>query len=642
MSPSHQQPPDGDVAAGLRVELQVRYADSPVPQGRVGLDGRVLEVNPALAELLGRSASELVGADGLAMFPPEERGPLELSLGQLACGEVPVLRQEHVLLTTTGARRVVITATALHAPDGSTTLATTVQDVTDLRAERERTRTTAARFDALVGSLPVIVFSYDAQGVCTSSRGSALARLGLADDELVGRSLLELYGDDADVVAALAGALAGRESVVLREIGERWWEGRYSPQRGADGEITGGIGIAVDVTDRVRAAAEAAERAALTGSLLEHASDVAAVVGDDGTLRWLSPATRELLGWDPEQLVGRRATDLNPPEDRAVSAEAWARIADRPGATARLELRVRDAAGELRWTEQHYTNLVHDPAVGGVVVNIRDVTDRRRAEEELRRLAVRDGLTGLANRTLLLDRAEQALASGARRGTLTGLVVLDVEAMSAHNEALGQAGGDALLVALAERLEAAARPGDSVARTGGDELAVLLEGLASAEELRALAAALLEVAAEPVDVDGTAARVVLRAGSALSPAVDAGSLLAAAERAVLRGRGAPATATARPESEDAALVAELAAAVAGGQLRLHFQPVLRLADGAVAGAEALVRWAHPRRGLLAPADFVPLAESSGLVVELGAWVLREAVAAQRAWAGGRPPPAPSA
>ena len=620
--------------AGLRAELRARFAQSPVPQGRVDLTGRVLEVNVAMAELVGCSPPELVGADGLELFVPEDRERLLAGLARLAGGELALLQQEHALLTARGPRTVVVTATRVH--DGaSPALATTVVDLTDLREERERTRAAASRFEALVGSLPVIVFTYDVEGVCTSSRGSALALLGLAEDELVGRSLPELYADDAGVVAALAGALGGREQVVLRELGGRWWEARYSPLRDARDAVVGGIGIAVDVTDRVRAAAEAAEHAALTGSLLEHASDVAAVVRDDGVVAWISPATRELLGWSPELLVGSRATDLNPEQDRPLVAEAWARIAGRPGATTRLEIRVRDAAGELRWTEQHYTNLVHEPAVGGVVVNIRDVTDRRRAEQELRRLALRDALTGLANRPLLLDRTEQALAAGGRRGTLTGLVVLDVLGMSAHNEALGQAGGDALLVALAERLAAAARPGDSVARTGGDELAVLLEGLASAEELRALAAALLEACAGPVPVDGTPVPVALQAGSALSPAVDAGSLLAAAERSVARGRrGVPAAVTARAADRDAEAAAELAAAIAGGQLRLHFQPVLRLADGAVAGAEALVRWQHPQRGLLSPAEFVPLAEATGLVVELGAWVLREAVAAQAAWAQG--------
>ena len=616
-------------------ELRARFHESPVPQSRVDLQGRLLAVNPALEELLGLPAESLVGHDAVSLYSEEAQPAVREALVRLVSNEVTSMAQEHDVCRPDGTRRRTVTSVSIvEDVGGEPVLAAVVEDITPLREAEDRILTEAARYDALLASMPVAVFTYDLQGVCTSSRGQGLDVLGFGQNELVGTNILDMYVELPEVWHPMREALDGQESQAFARQAERDWRVHYRALRDPHGSIYGAIGVALDVTDLVTAESEVRASEARLQSLLRNAADVAFVIDAEGRIAYASPAVSAQLGYDGSEMIGRRATDYNPPEDRRVVATTWAQIRDVPGGSARLEIRVRHADGSLRWTEQVLTNLVHDPAIGGVVCNVRDVTSRRRAEEELRRLAVRDTLTGLANRTLLLDRIEQSLGAARRSGTVTGLVVLDVVSMSVHNELLGQAGGDELLRVLATRLEAAVRTGDSVARVGGDEFAVLVDDVASAEDLRALASSLLEIAADPVEVGGERVSVRLQAGSSLGPASDAGALLAAAEQAIPHDSWSRRVVVRSAEAEAGevwnAAVERLRVAV-GGELALHFQPVVRLDNQAPVGVEALVRWEHPERGLLAPSEFIPLAEQSGLVVELGAWVLRTAVERIAAW-----------
>lgn len=616
-------------------ELRARFQDSPVPQSRVDLQGRVLSANAALEELLGRSGESLVGQDAVALYSEEAQPEVREALAKLMSHEVTSMAQEHDLCRPDGTRRRTVTSVSIvHDAGGDPVLAAVVEDVSALREAEARVFAEASRYDALLQSMPVAVFTYDRDGICTSSRGQGLDVLGFAENELVGTNLFRMYDADPAIRDALQAAAQGQESRALARQADRDWKVDHRPLRDPDGAVVGGIGVALDVTDLLAAEGELRASEARLHSLIRNAADVAFIIDADGRIIYASPAVTAQFGYDGSEMVGRRATDFNPPEDRRLVASSWAQIKDTPGGSVQLEVRVRHADGRLRWTEQVLTNLVDDPAVRGVVCNARDVTERRRAEDELRRLAVRDALTGLANRTLLLDRIEQSLAGGRRSGKTPGLIVLDVVSMRTHNELLGEARGDELLRTLATRLEAAVRSGDSAARVGGDEFAVLVDDVASAEDLRALASGLLEIAEEPVEVGGERVCVRLQAGSALAPARDAGGMLAAAEQALPHDSWSRRVVVRSGETEAgevwAAAVERLRTAV-GGELALHLQPVVRLDNQAPVGVEALVRWEHPERGLLAPSEFIPLAEQSGLVVELGAWVLRTAVERIASW-----------
>jgi diguanylate cyclase (GGDEF)-like protein/PAS domain S-box-containing protein len=619
-------------------ELRARFEGSLIPQSLTDLEGRILAANPAMADLLGRDLRSLVGANAVELYAEEDRPAVLAALARLVAGEVHAMAEEHTLVRADGAGlRTITSVTLVQASDGQPLLAASVEDVTALRQAEEEARTQAGLFRDLLETMPVVVFAYDAAGRCTWARGKDLASFGVTEEQLLGASLFELYGHLPEVREGLQSSLAGHEGRAVLTLGERSWKTFYRPVRGADGVVTGGLSISLDVSRLASAERELRANEARLRALLRSASDVVLVVAEDGRMRYVSPSVTALFGYDEREVLWKVGAGFDHPEDRDRLAGAWSRVLRGPGATELLECRVRHADGSWRWTEQSMTNLLEDPDIAGVVVNVRDVTDRRQAEIELQRLALQDGLTGLANRALLLDRTEQALVRAQRAGAQVALILLDVVGLAEINDQLGHDGGDLVLRAAAERINDAVRPTDTVARISGGEFAVLVDGVASTEDLRARTAMLVDAARGPLDVAGSAAELRLRAGSALSPAADAGALLAAAERAMPDAGGAPRVVLAGASDGDAPSRASRTAAsvlrraIDREELRLHYQPVIGLKDGRLTGVEALVRWQHSKRGLLGPADFVPLAESSGAVVELGAWVLREACDQAARW-----------
>jgi len=284
--------------------------------------------------------------------------------------------------------------------------------------------------------------------------------------------------------------------------------------------------------------------------------------------------------------------------------------------------------------------LTPEGATRGAVAALHDITERRRVEEQLARQALHDPLTDLPNRLLLRDRADRALQSSARRAAPPALLFVDLDGFKAVNDSAGHDAGDEVLVLAADRLAGCLRDGDTLARLGGDEFAVLLEE-ATLDDAIDVAERLRAAVAEPVVVHGTdlvltASIGVARPGG--SSDLDSGELIRNADLAMYAAKGAGKNqvkvyAADMHESLVArvALERELRRALDDGQFLLHYQPVRSLLTSQVVSVEALMRWASPERGLVAPNDFIPLAESTGLIVPLGAWVLREACRQANAW-----------
>jgi diguanylate cyclase (GGDEF)-like protein len=270
----------------------------------------------------------------------------------------------------------------------------------------------------------------------------------------------------------------------------------------------------------------------------------------------------------------------------------------------------------------------------------RDLVELERAQHELSHLALHDALTGLPNRSLFLDRLEHALVR--RDSGMVAVLFLDLDRFKVVNDSAGHHLGDEVLVAVARRLREALRPEDVVARFGGDEFTVLCEGIADRREAEAMAARVAKSIGAPLVLGEREMYLTVSIGIALAPAdtgADCGALLRCADAAMYQAKdegrdrwaiydeGMRVSAESRLQTE-----ADLRHAVARGEMRLHYQPEFDLSTGALSGVEALVRWQHPTRGLVAPDNFIPVAEETGLILPIGEWVLREACTQAAAWA----------
>jgi diguanylate cyclase (GGDEF)-like protein/PAS domain S-box-containing protein len=374
-------------------------------------------------------------------------------------------------------------------------------------------------------------------------------------------------------------------------------------------------------------------------SLVQNASDAVVVIGEDGLVRYESPAVERILGRRAEDAIGRPATADIHPDDRLTVDRRLADVASASGSEVALEYRVRHADGSWRTLEAIAKNLLDDPAVGGVVVNYRDVSERKVLEEQLRHQAFHDVLTGLANRSLFRDRLGHALARAARGGRPTAVLYLDLDDFKAVNDRLGHAEGDRLLVAVGERLLAATRDGDTVARLGGDEFAIIVEETDPTQASHA-AERILGAVAQPFDLGErqVAARASIGIAIRMADGADADELLRRADIAMYaaKARGGNCQVTYEPHLYDATvarmeLKAELRLALERGELYVAYQPIVELESGAITGSEALMRWSHPERGPIPPIEFIPLAEESGLILDLGRWILETACQQTRTW-----------
>ena len=419
----------------------------------------------------------------------------------------------------------------------------------------------------------------------------------------------------------------------------RWLHGRGRRTETPDGRliITGTI---QDVTDRKRADDELHGTLSLLAATLDATADGLLVVDHQGTITsynqrfvdlWRIPAD-VLVDRDDDTVLGFVLDQLINPQLFVAKVKE---LYDRPEADSRDIVEFLDG----RIFERHSMPQRIDGVTVGRVWSFRDVTEQKRMEKELAHQAFHDSLTNLANQALFRDRVEHALARSARAGEPMAVLFLDLDNFKRVNDSLGHTAGDELLVSVAERLRGCLRLSDTAARLGGDEFAILLEGVGDEAEAEGVASRIVEALQQPFGRGDREVFVGASVGIAFpSPGTSGDQLLSEADLAMYtakrRGKGRWETYRADMHAAIAdrlELEGDLRHGLARGELVAHYQPIVSLTTGAITGVEALVRWIHPTRGFMSPDTFIPLAEESGLVTELGRQMLLQACTQVRSW-----------
>jgi diguanylate cyclase (GGDEF)-like protein/PAS domain S-box-containing protein len=497
--------------------------------------------------------------------------------------------------------------------------------------ERE-TLLAAASLDALPDGLLIV----DSNWRFIFANAHAQQLLARDESALVGHSFWEIFPGLAGSVfqAECLRVIHDAVAVDLEEYCHslrRWLELRASPT------AEGGAAIHVrDISKRRRAHEELRGREARYRRLFEESHTPLFVMAADSRLLEVNQAFERLLGRSRDELYRMRMCDL------AVNRAAFDRVLH--------ELRVDGAVSEAELTLQRRETPVVCVLSGSMQVTdgiatyhgaLRDVTAYKKTQEELMRSALHDALTGLPNRVVFMDRLERLLKHAKRRtGTRFAVLFLDLDNFKIVNDTWGHIAGDQLLVAVARRLESCVRQEDTVARIGGDEFAVLLDTINDAGSVTAVVERIRESLSQPYDNTRGGFGITASIGIAISMSgyERADDLLHDADTAMYRAKQGGRNAYVmfdlemqQRATQQRQLEKELRGAMARDQLAVHYHPVVELERGAVTGLEALLRWAHPERGILLPSDFMPLAERTGLIVEIGWWVLREACRQLKAW-----------
>ncbi|HEV2581265.1 MAG TPA: EAL domain-containing protein [Ktedonobacteraceae bacterium] len=489
---------------------------------------------------------------------------------------------------------------------------------------------------AVITHAPIILFVLDSNGIVTFSEGQALQGLGRKPGSAVGASIFELYHDIPEVLSYICRALDGETFTAIAHMKDRIFETRYIPQFDVCDEVCEVIGVATDITERIKTeeALTASERK--FRALIEEGTDLVFIISPSGVFRYASPSHQRLLGYEPESLIGRNVFELIHPKDKKNVHICWEAGFEGNGALARTQCRLLHVDGSWITVEAVGRNCFDDPEIQGFVVSARDITERIMMEEQLRYLALHDTITDLPNRAYLIEQMEQTLRATPPQAVT--LLILNLNRFKDINDTFGHQQGDRLLRAVGERVKQACPDASVVARIGGDEFTIVLPEVGQ-EAVHKAVAALHSVMEEPFVVEEHPVQLDISIGGVFSPehGREPITLLRKADIAMQKSKQAHlqfALYDASYEQNTARrldLIRELRHAISGDEFRLYYQPKVEMKSGSVYGVEALIRWQHPTLGFIPPDQFISLAEQTGLIVPLTRWVLQAALRQCHDW-----------
>ena len=625
------------------------FESSPIPIviSRVS-DGRFFEANQACFELFGFTREQVIGKTTLEIGVWPNEADRERLLALLRA-EGRAVNYDIKLRTGDGQLIDVMYSAQVVELNAEQCIVATIVDVTARIRAEELQREYEQRFAKVFHSSPdAIVISRLSDGVYLEVN-DAWARLsGYTKEEALGKSALDLniWVEPEDRQLLVSKLTAGN---AVRQFDFQF--------RRKDGQVAQALmsaevielrgekcllSLLADVTERRRAVEQLRESERRFADVVDAAGEYVWETDSTGHYIYVSERIERVLGYTAQEMIGRESYDFMPAEEIA-RLELWFDTRQDPGMPIRnLEHISITKDGRQIWQQVSGVPIFN---AAGERIGYRgtgmDITERKLAEQRIEELATRDALTQLPNRRLLTDRLSQGILAAQRSGGLIAVLFIDLDRFKTINDSLGHAAGDELLRGVAERLQLLMRKGDTLARIGGDEFVVLLEALRVPEDAGAVAQKIIATLSEPYMIAGNTLSTSASVGISVFPgdAPDGPTLVRNADMAMYfakeHGRRNYQYYSEEMNAraiEKLTMESTLRRAIEREEFELYYHPKFNLADGQLAGIEALVRWNHPELGVVGPGRFIPVTEETGLIVSLGEWVLRRACRQSHDWA----------
>lgn len=607
-------------------------------------NGQYQYVNDAFAEMLGYAPEEMIGLEYMQIIAPEARAEQELRRERRLQGYRDTHAFEINLLHKDGKRRVLaaVRVGAIDTEDGTATIGT----VRDITVDRENER----RYWHIFHNSVEGIFQTTPDGRFNAANPALAELLGYESPEAlmneVGDIAHEIYVDAAERTRLLAhldeqGFLRDHEVLIRRRDGKRIWVSENTRvHRAPDGSVLCYEGTLVDITLRKTAEAALHQSEHRYRTLVEH-SQVGVFMNHEGRYVYVNHALAALLGYEEEELVGKSYRQLYAPEDLSNADDRHNRRQRGEDVPSTYEARLLHKDGQTRVIVTISAGPVEQDGEIMAMGTVRDITEQKRVERQLRHNATHDPLTGMPNRTLFVERLRKAMTYAIGGGSSSYAVLfLDLDGFKVVNDSLGHAAGDQLLMEIAHRLRACLRPWDTVARHGGDEFTVLVEQINGLEDAEDVARRIQRELSAPIRLGDHEIFTNVSIGIAPANPEYRGTdeILRDADTAMYRAkaRGKADYVVFDSTMHELArqrlrIETDLRQGLQRNEFVPYYQPLIDLRKGKLIGFEALLRWNHPERGLLLPADFLTVAEETGLIVPLGWWVMETACLALARW-----------